>query len=113
MSEPSQQPALPVDPDRVPEPVESVRDRLDIVLSVALGGAIGAAWRYELGRVLPTTAGRFPWGTFGINVTGSLVLGFLLVLLTLRFPKHRYARDRKSTRLNSSHEFVSRMPSSA
>ena len=26
---------------------------------------------------------------------------------------HRYEQDRKSTRLNSSHEFVSRMPSSA
>ena len=31
-----------------------------------------------------------------------------------RLLRHRYAaQDRKSTRLNSSHEFVSRMPSSA
>ena len=27
--------------------------------------------------------------------------------------EHRSARDRKSTRLNSSHEWISRMPSSA
>ena len=29
------------------------------------------------------------------------------------YPTHHVPRDRKSTRLNSSHEFVSRMPSSA
>ena len=30
-----------------------------------------------------------------------------------RHPENRIVADRKSTRLNSSHEFVSRMPSSA
>ena len=33
--------------------------------------------------------------------------------LGLSVPGHDEAADRKSTRLNSSHEFVSRMPSSA
>ena len=33
--------------------------------------------------------------------------------LTLKTDKIAKAADRKSTRLNSSHEFVSRMPSSA
>ena len=46
------------------------------VLWVALGAAVGAPARYltdrALQRVLP---GRFPWGTFAVNVVGSFVLG--------------------------------------
>ena len=43
------------------------------------------------------------------------VAGTDLVVLPLRMPAKtiRILEDRKSTRLNSSHEFVSRMPSSA
>ncbi len=68
------------------------RRRLDILAAIALGGAIGAVARYGLMLALPTRVGRFPWGTFTINVSGSLVLGLLLVLLAERFPPSRYAR---------------------
>lgn len=46
-------------------------------LLVALGGALGAAARYVVERY---GAGRWgePWGTFVVNVTGSLLLGLLL-----------------------------------
>ena len=37
----------------------------------------------------------------------------LLATLPLVYPRARVQRDRKSTRLNSSHERLSRMPSSA
>lgn len=48
---------------------------------VALGGAVGAAARYVVdGFVAERTAGAFPWGTFAINVSGSLVLGLLFAL---------------------------------
>jgi CrcB protein len=48
---------------------------------VALGGAAGAAARYVVdGFVAERTAGAFPWGTFAINVSGSLVLGLLFAL---------------------------------
>ena len=41
-------------------------------------GAIGAPVRYLVdGWVADRTEGVFPWGTFVINVSGSLVLGFL------------------------------------
>ncbi len=43
-----------------------------------VAAAIGASARYLLdGMVQDATGGEFPWGTCVINVTGSLVLGFL------------------------------------
>jgi len=50
------------------------------VLWVALGAAVGAPARYltdrAFQRLLP---GRFPWGTFTVNVLGSFVLGLVSV----------------------------------
>jgi CrcB protein len=41
-------------------------------------GAIGAPVRYLVdGAIGDRTRGVFPWGTFVINTTGSLLLGFL------------------------------------
>jgi CrcB protein len=48
------------------------------VLAVAIAGAIGAPARYLVERAIADRSGRhFPWGTLVVNVTGSLVLGFL------------------------------------
>jgi CrcB protein len=47
-----------------------------VYLAVALGGALGAVLRWALGDAVPDGAG-FPWTTFFINVTGSLVLAWL------------------------------------
>ncbi len=48
-------------------------------LFVALGAAVGAPLRYLVDRAVQ---GRhdslFPWGTFTVNVTGSLILGVLV-----------------------------------
>lgn len=51
-------------------------------LNVALGGAIGALARYQLGRGLtawlgPATMSAFPWATMVANVLGSLAMGLL------------------------------------
>lgn len=52
------------------------------VLYVALGGAIGAAARYLAGLWLAALLGAgFPWGTFFVNVTGSFLIGIVLVLV--------------------------------
>ncbi len=49
---------------------------------VALGGAIGAVARYQLGRGLthwlgPSTIMAFPWATLAANVLGCLAIGIL------------------------------------
>lgn len=49
------------------------------LLWVALGAAVGAPLRFVVDRWLNTGAG-FPWGTFAVNVAGSLALGFLVGL---------------------------------
>lgn len=52
------------------------------ILSVAAGGALGAAARYGIGGwIQQVTRSDFPWGTMLVNVTGSLVLGFVMVWL--------------------------------
>lgn len=52
------------------------------VLYVALGGAIGAAIRYLAGLWIVAHLGAsFPWGTFFVNVTGSFLIGIVLVLV--------------------------------
>ena len=48
-------------------------------LAVALGAAAGGVARYYLGAaVLHRTGANFPWATLLINVTGSLLLGFIV-----------------------------------
>ena len=68
------------------------RVRADVLGVIALGGVVGATARYELAKALPTTPGTFPWATFWTNVSGSLVLGFLLVMLLDRARSHRLLR---------------------
>ncbi|MDP8924892.1 MAG: fluoride efflux transporter CrcB [Chloroflexota bacterium] len=54
-------------------------------LLVGVGGFLGANARYILGGVIADRLGTgLPYGTFLINVTGSLAIGVLLVLLTER-----------------------------
>lgn len=49
---------------------------------VAAGGAIGAAARYLAGLWIVARLGAdFPWGTFFVNVTGSFLIGIILVLV--------------------------------
>ena len=55
------------------------------VLAVACGGAVGALARYWLSALLYKHLGTaFPWGTLGVNVLGSLLMGMTLVLVEAR-----------------------------
>ena len=53
------------------------------IVAIGIAGALGALARYGLdgvvSRRLPTS---FPRGTFVVNISGALVLGFLLTLMT-------------------------------
>ena len=56
------------------------------ISSVAVGGALGAVARYLINiSPLATIFQNFPLPTFVINVSGSFLIGFLLILLTDRF----------------------------
>jgi len=56
------------------------------IAGVAIAGALGALALYGLGGWIASRhPGTFPIETLVINVSGSLVLGFLFVLLTERF----------------------------
>jgi CrcB protein len=51
-------------------------------LWVALGSAIGGAARYGCAGLAARWLGAgFPWGTFIVNVSGSLLIGFLAALM--------------------------------
>jgi CrcB protein len=63
-------------------------------LAVAAGGAVGASLRFAFGRWAATALGRdFPWGTLGVNVVGSFVMGVAAATMMERFPESwgRYA----------------------
>jgi CrcB protein len=56
-----------------------------VVIGIMVAGAVGAWLRYVVdGLVSQRMTGLFPWGTFVINVSGSLLLGFLFTLFTER-----------------------------
>ena len=50
--------------------------------AVAAGGVVGSLARFGLHEAVPSVAGQFPWATFAVNVTGCLLIGVLMVLLT-------------------------------
>lgn len=57
--------------------------------AVALGGAMGASLRHGVGllavRLSPSTGtAGWPWGTFSVNVVGSLAMGVLIGWLALK-----------------------------
>ena len=50
------------------------------VLLVFLGGGIGSALRYLIGKALTPYTNSFFLSTFGVNVLGCLLIGFILGL---------------------------------
>ncbi len=58
---------------------------MNIVL-VFLGGGIGAAARYLMqGAVYRLVGSAFPYGTLAVNVTGSFLIGVLMVVFEERY----------------------------
>jgi len=53
--------------------------------AIALGGGFGSVLRYVVGFAITQRLGPgFPWGTFVINVTGSLIIGLVAELSATR-----------------------------
>jgi fluoride exporter len=88
--EPATQPESDV--FRVGPPKRRQRRELDVVAVIALGGGLGSVVRYLIGAALPVHAGRFPWATFLINLSGAFVLGILMIFVLDFWPPRRYLR---------------------
>lgn len=68
------------DVGELPEPFRAAHpqiSRLELA-AVGLGGAVGALGRVGLEQAWPTTAGRWPWATFAVNILGAFLLGCLM-----------------------------------
>ncbi|HLY15668.1 MAG TPA: fluoride efflux transporter CrcB [Bryobacteraceae bacterium] len=62
---------------------------MDKYLVVLAGAGLGGLVRYIAGTaIMSKYGGRFPLGTFVINVTGSFLIGVLMTLLTERLHPH-------------------------
>jgi CrcB protein len=63
-------------------------------LLIAIGGALGSVARYWVGATIGGRMGaRFPYGTFVINLTACVIIGFALTFLGRRVelsPAWRY-----------------------
>jgi CrcB protein len=59
-------------------------------VAVAAGGALGGGARWALGEVVPGDGA--PWATLAANVSGSLLLGALVVGLAAALPDDRRLR---------------------
>lgn len=83
-------PDIPVDPDAASldeagRPA-AIHAQPVAVCLVAAGGALGTATRYGVSLALPTATGRWPTGTFLVNMVGAFVLGAVLEGLARRGP---------------------------
>jgi CrcB protein len=75
-----------VQDSRVPRP-----DRQELV-AIAAGGAAGALLRVALARSYTTGTAAWPWVTFAVNMTGALILGYVVTRLQERLPLAAYRR---------------------
>lgn len=103
--EPSDLEFIPIDPDlEADDPGEPSRGRPRghggqtrrthpaVLASISIGGMLGATARHGVSQVIHASPDSFPWATFTANISGSFLLGFILVLLIDRFPPSHYLR---------------------
>ncbi len=85
-----------VDPDvdlHVPaQRAELARTPWAVLAAISAGGVAGACGRYALALALPRQPDQFPWATLLTNVSGCLLIGVLMVLITEVRPAHRLVR---------------------
>ncbi|WP_046023319.1 fluoride efflux transporter CrcB [Magnetospira sp. QH-2] len=65
-----------------------------LILSIALGGAVGAVSRYGVSVKMTQWFGHgFPYGTLAVNILGSLLLGIMAELLARSWDPSPELRD--------------------
>ena len=66
-------------------------DRRELA-AIFAGGMVGAVLRVWVSQQFTSTAPNWPWATFIINVTGSVVLAYFATRLQERLPLSTYRR---------------------
>ena len=56
------------------------------VLAIFIGGGLGAVSRYYVSILLKMQSMSFPFATLGVNIIGSLILGFVAALFWSKAP---------------------------
>ena len=51
-----------------------------MLATISVGGVLGAVARFGVSSAFPHPDNHFPWATFGVNVSGCLLIGVLMVL---------------------------------
>jgi CrcB protein len=65
---------------------------LDVLGVIVLGGVLGAEARYGVGLALPAPTGAWSWATLLMNISGCLLIGVLMVVITELITPHRLVR---------------------
>lgn len=86
-----------VDGEPVPAATDAVRPESrprpwPVLASISAGGVCGAWARHGLTLAWPHPAAGFPWATFVVNVSGCLLIGVLMVVVTEVLPGRRLLR---------------------
>lgn len=68
------------------------RPSVPVLAAISAGGVLGAVARYGIGEAWPHDPRGFPWSTWTVNVTGCLLIGVLMVLVTRLRPEQRLLR---------------------
>jgi fluoride exporter len=68
------------------------RTRVPLQAAIFAGGVFGALARAGLGKALAWHGHGWPWPTFVVNVTGTLLLGYFVTRLQERLPPSTYRR---------------------
>ncbi|PZG22044.1 fluoride efflux transporter CrcB [Micromonospora craterilacus] len=86
----------PIDPDvdlQVPgQRTELRQGTASLLAAVAAGGVVGGLARHGLTVAWPYPPRGFPWAIFTVNVSGCLLIGVLMVLVTEVWRAHRLVR---------------------
>jgi fluoride exporter len=89
----------------------AVTGRLDgrELAAIFAGGMVGAVLRVWMSRQFSSTAPHWPWATFIVNVSGSVVLAYFATRLQERLPLSTYRRPLLGTGLCGAYTTFSTM----
>ncbi len=66
---------------------------MQMLIAIAAGGAIGALARHFVAGAITKSVGiGFPYGTFAVNMLGSLLMGVLITAFALKFESSQELR---------------------